>query len=138
MERDAEQSALRGVVDGQVECGARDDAADDALHPPRLLLDHEHVVRAEERDARGRHEAARRGPHPEVGVEHLRRGGSIRGHRERDGGQNCNRALSETSGHVSPPRWLTAGYTRRGWRRIGGREPVSPGRATVAGSLQTG
>jgi hypothetical protein len=84
MKCDPEQPSLRGIVDRKVENGPRDRAVHDALHLARLLLEHEHVARAEEGDARRRYEAADDGPHAEVWVDHRRRRVRLRPHPERD------------------------------------------------------
>jgi hypothetical protein len=73
VERDAEEAALGGAVDGEVEGGAPHRAAHDVLHLARSLLEHEHLVRAEEGEADRLLEAARRGADGEVRVDDGRR-----------------------------------------------------------------
>jgi hypothetical protein len=66
---DSEQAALGREVDGEIEDGARDHAVHDAPHAPGVLLEHEKVVRPDERHRARRHEPADGRPHTEVRVE---------------------------------------------------------------------
>ena len=58
MQCDAEQAALRRVVDAEVEHRRMHGAIDDALDLPGVFLDHKHVVRTEKRDADRRDQPA--------------------------------------------------------------------------------
>jgi hypothetical protein len=102
-ERDAEQPPLGRAVDGQVEDRRLHGAVHDPQHLAGVLLEDEHVVRSEERDADRRRQPRDGRANGEVGVDDgWRRLRERRGHQRRCG-YGCE---SSSHGYL---RWSVCG-----------------------------
>ncbi len=112
MQGDPEQPALRGGVDGEVEHGALHHAVDHPLHLAGVLLQHQHVVGADERHGDRQVETLGHGPHAETRVQHDRSARLGGGRRRRPGGDqhagggehSPQWAKSSSASHALPPR----------------------------------
>ena len=75
MQGNAEQSSLRCAVHGKIEDGRLNDAVHHALYFSGRLLEDEHVVDPEKRDARRLIESRHNRSHSQVRIQHDRPGG---------------------------------------------------------------